>query len=264
MAWADGVGRQRPVRVGVGAQVFARTTASPWSDLAARDRMPVPVAGHRHRVDRVDGAAGGAQARDQQPAGGLDRHRDRVAGGVAVLAAASSTESPAVIADAAPGQQLATQVGQGDVVVIFGPVDTAEHIHKLSSLSSEPAGAGQAARVRARSLMEGLEGTAIRLAVRVPSCPQGPGPGWSWRLPSAGGSCGWQRPRPPLPAAAPVPPAGDGRVSRTITVVAGGAGAGAHLGIEATEGPAGHPALPAACRTHLSSSSAPGAGAEQV
>ncbi len=37
----------------------------------------------------------------------------------------------------------------------------------------------QAERGHARSLMEGLAGTAIRLAVRDLSCPQGPGPGWS-------------------------------------------------------------------------------------
>src|SRR6266568_9599522 len=57
----------------------------------------------------------------------------------------------------------------------------------------------------ARSLMEGLQGTAIRLAVRDPSCPQGPGPGWSSKAPVSvrGPSCGWQRPRPPIPARAP-------------------------------------------------------------
>ncbi len=71
--------------------------------------------------------------------------------------------------------------------------------------------------------MKGLKGTAIRLAVRDPSCPQGPGPGWSSRAPVKvrGPSCGWLRPRPPIPA--PVPgfpyPAG---VSRTTTAVAAG------------------------------------------
>jgi hypothetical protein len=53
--------------------------------------------------------------------------------------------------------------------------------------------------------MEGLKGTAIRLAVRDPSCPQGPGPGWSSVAPVSvrGPSCGWQRPRPPIPVPAP-------------------------------------------------------------
>jgi len=75
--------------------------------------MPVPVAGHRHRVDGVDGAAGGAQARDQQPAGGLDRHRDRVFGGVAVPGqqAQQLREPGRVVADAAAGQQLAVPAG---------------------------------------------------------------------------------------------------------------------------------------------------------
>src|SRR5947207_3122231 len=50
--------------------------------------------------------------------------------------------------------------------------------------------------------MEGLEGTAIRLAVRDLSCPQGPGPGWNSKAPVSvrGPSCRWQR--PPLPIAA--------------------------------------------------------------
>src|SRR6266851_3530988 len=53
--------------------------------------------------------------------------------------------------------------------------------------------------------MEGLTGTAIRLAVRDPSCPQGPGPGWSSAAPVSvrSPSCGWLRPRPPIPASAP-------------------------------------------------------------
>ncbi len=45
--------------------------------LAAGDGVPVPVASHRHRVDRVDLAVGGAQARHEQAARGFDRHRDR-------------------------------------------------------------------------------------------------------------------------------------------------------------------------------------------
>jgi hypothetical protein len=39
------------------------------------------------------------------------------------------------------------------------------------------------ARAHARSLMEGLKGTAIRLAVRDLSCPQDPGPGCSSAAP---------------------------------------------------------------------------------
>ena len=38
-----------------------------------------------------------------------------------------------VVADPAAGQQLPVPVDQGDVVVIFGPVDPAVHIHDLFS-----------------------------------------------------------------------------------------------------------------------------------
>jgi hypothetical protein len=41
----------------------------------------------------------------------------------------------------------------------------------------------RAARGHARSLMEGLAGTAIRSAVRDLSCPQGPGPGQNSKAP---------------------------------------------------------------------------------
>ena len=50
--------------------------------------------------------------------------------------------------------------------------------------------------------MEGLKGTAIRLAVRDPGCPQAPVLTRARRLPALirGSSCGWLRPRPPIPA----------------------------------------------------------------
>jgi hypothetical protein len=35
-----------------------------------------------------------------------------------------------VVADAAAGQQLPAPVDQGDVVVVFGPVDAAKHFHE--------------------------------------------------------------------------------------------------------------------------------------
>jgi len=79
-----GVGGQRPVGVGVGAQDVGQHDRVAVVGLAARDRVPVPVAGDRHRVDGVDGAAGGAQARGQQPARGLDGHRDGIFGAVAM------------------------------------------------------------------------------------------------------------------------------------------------------------------------------------
>jgi len=50
--------------------------------------------------------------------------------------------------------------------------------------------------------MEGLCGTAIRLAVRDPGCPQAPVFARARRLPALmrGSSCGWLRPRPAIPA----------------------------------------------------------------
>jgi len=126
-----GVGGQRPVRVQVGAQHVGQDDRVAVVRFAARHTVPVPVAGHRHRVDGVDLAAGGAQARDQQPAGCLDRHRHQVIGGVAVLGEQGQQlgEPGRVVADPAAGQQLPVPVHQGDVVVIFGPVDPAEYVH---------------------------------------------------------------------------------------------------------------------------------------
>jgi hypothetical protein len=54
------VGGQRPVRMQVGAQDVRQDHRVAVVGFAARDAVPVPVAGHRHRVDGVDLAAGGA------------------------------------------------------------------------------------------------------------------------------------------------------------------------------------------------------------
>jgi hypothetical protein len=133
-----GVGGQRPVGVQVGAQHVGQDERVAVIGFPPRDRVPVPVAGHRHRVDGVDLAAGGAQARGQQPAGGLDRDRNRVFSGIAVLGEQSQQgrEPGRVVADPAAGQQLAVPVRQGDVVVVLGPVDAAEHIHDRPVLLS--------------------------------------------------------------------------------------------------------------------------------
>ena len=176
-----GVGGQRPVRVQVGTQHVGQEGRVPMVRLAAGDRVPVPVAGHGHRVDGVDRAAGGAQACGQQPAGGLDGHRDRVIRGVAVLGEQGQQlgQARCVVADAAAGQQLAVPVHQGDVVVVLGPVDAAVHLHGQFALLPVSVvvlavRAGLSRAGHARSLMDGLEGTAIRLAVRDPGCPQAP------------------------------------------------------------------------------------------
>ena len=115
-----GVGGQRPVRVHVSAQYAGQHDRVAVVGLLPRDSVPVPVAGHRHRVDRVDRAAGGAQARDQQPARRLDGHRDRVIRGVAVLGeqAQQLGQAGCVVADTAAGQQLPVPVNESDVVVV--------------------------------------------------------------------------------------------------------------------------------------------------
>jgi hypothetical protein len=83
----DGLGQlavtgERPVDVQVGAQDAGQHERVTVIGFPPRDRVPVPVAGYRHRVDGVDLAPGRAQGRDQQPAGCPDRYRDRVSGSV--------------------------------------------------------------------------------------------------------------------------------------------------------------------------------------
>jgi hypothetical protein len=133
-----GVGRQRPVRVHVGAQHVGQHDRVAVVGLASGDRVPVPVAGHCLRVDRVDLAVGGAQARDKQPARRLDRYRDRIIRVVAMPGqqARQRRQPGRVIADPAAGQQLPIAIDQGDVVMILGPVDAAEDVHDLSFLAS--------------------------------------------------------------------------------------------------------------------------------
>ena len=86
---------------------------------------------------------------------------------------------------------------------VFRPVDPAECV-QLNPPRPYPAAvrAGQGRAGHARSLMEGLKGTAIRLAVRDPGCPQAPVLARARWLPALmrGSSCGWLRPRPPIPA----------------------------------------------------------------
>jgi hypothetical protein len=74
--------------------------------------------------------------------------------------------------------------------------------------------------------MEGLKGTAIRLAVRDPGCPQAPVLARARRLPALmrGSSCGWLRPRPPIPAPAAHSQHPAGRVARQAGKGTGGTG----------------------------------------
>lgn len=125
-----GIGGQRSVHVGVGAQDVRQRHRVGVVGLFPRHTVPFPVAGHRHRVDGVNLAAAGTQCRDQQPARGLDRHRDRVLGAVAGLGQhhGQFREPLDGLGDPPLGHQPAFGVDQGDVVLAFCPVDPAEHV----------------------------------------------------------------------------------------------------------------------------------------
>ena len=94
-----GVGGQPAMLVGVGTQDVGQRDGITMVGLLARHRVPLPVAGHRHRVDRVDRSTARPQHRDQQAARGLDRDRDRVLGSspasasMAVSSAKPATDS---------------------------------------------------------------------------------------------------------------------------------------------------------------------------
>jgi hypothetical protein len=95
--------------------------------LRPRDPVPLAIAGHRHRVDRVHRALGSAQARDEQSARGLDRYRDRILRGVTRLDQ-QLEQSPValdVVTDAPLGDQLPGSVHQRHVVVGLRPIDAA-------------------------------------------------------------------------------------------------------------------------------------------
>lgn len=89
------------------------------------------VSGGGQRVDGVDGATGRPEAGDEQAAGGLDRHRYLLAEVVAVVSqeVEQLLQAGRVVADPGPAEELAVAVDHGDVVVVAGPVDPAEHLH---------------------------------------------------------------------------------------------------------------------------------------
>jgi hypothetical protein len=77
-----GIGWQGPVGGPVGAQDVGQDERVAGVRFLAGDRVAIAVAVHRLGVDRVERAAGGAQAGDQQASVGLDGHRDGVLGAV--------------------------------------------------------------------------------------------------------------------------------------------------------------------------------------
>ncbi len=124
------VGWQCPVHMGVRAQDVGQGHRVDMVALLPRYRMPLPVSGHGHWVDRVDPAAGGAQGRDQQPARALDRHRDRVVDGVACLRQQHDQlpEPFRTVRDAPLGDQRPIGVDHRDVMVLLGSIDSAIHL----------------------------------------------------------------------------------------------------------------------------------------
>jgi hypothetical protein len=103
-----GVRRQGPVRGQVGAQDVGQHERIPGVGLLAGHGVAVAVARDRHRVDRVHRSPGGPQAGHQQPAAGLDRHRNRLLAGVAGVAQQLQQlgETGRVVGDPPLGHQL--------------------------------------------------------------------------------------------------------------------------------------------------------------
>ena len=132
-----GISGQRPVGGQVGAQDVGQHQCVAGVGFLARHRVPIPITGHRHRVDRIDPAPGGAQAGDQQATAGLDRHRDRILSTVAGVGELREQrgETGRVVADPPLGDQRSFAIDQGDVVVGLGPVDTTKHFQDLFLLS---------------------------------------------------------------------------------------------------------------------------------
>jgi hypothetical protein len=119
------------VRCQVGSQDVRQDQRVPGVGLLTGHRVPVPVPRHCHRVDREHLPPAGPQARDQQTAAGLDRHRDQRLGAVTRLGEQlqEGREPRSIVVDPTSGQQPAGLVDHSDVVVILGPVDPAEHRH---------------------------------------------------------------------------------------------------------------------------------------
>ena len=111
------------MHLGIGAQDVGQRHRVRVIGLRPRDPVPLAIAGHGHRVDRVHRAPGRAQARDDQAARGLDRDRDRVLRGVTRLdqQLEQSPEALRVVTDAPLGDQLPGPVHQRHVVVGLRP-----------------------------------------------------------------------------------------------------------------------------------------------
>lgn len=136
--------------------------------------MAVAIAGCCKWIDREDLTVAGPQGCYEQASAGLDGHRYRGRGAVAMLGQELQKYSVAsgVVADPSLGQQFAGLADQRDVMVPFRPVDPAEHSHTFShrrvfaQVTSSCGSRGV--------LIPGLDRSAISVAVRDTSAPQGP------------------------------------------------------------------------------------------
>ena len=126
-----GVDGQAAVGRAVGTEDIGQQHSIGLVRLHARDTVALAIAGHGQWIDGIDGSPGGPQARHQQAARGLDRDRNGVFRVIALL-----SEQPEqlliaipIVRDALTGQQGASLINEGDVVVILRPIDPAEHRH---------------------------------------------------------------------------------------------------------------------------------------
>jgi hypothetical protein len=133
-------------------------------------------------VDGIDGAAGGTQGGDQEPARGLDRHGRGVFRRVTVLGEHLDqlVQATGGVVNTSTGLERACFVHDRYVVVIAGPVDAAEHFHLLQLSRLVPT-FWLAKAVQGMRLPNGrARWPGIRLAVHDPSGLRGPGLDWSW------------------------------------------------------------------------------------
>ncbi len=128
-------GRQQSVRVLVGAQNVRQNRGVIGIRFAVGLAVAFAVAGHRPWVDRIDGEAGLGEGHDEAVLFGFDRDRS-------VLRASSvlgdqpkwCIESVCAGADSRSCHDVSGVVGEGDVVVCLGPIDSADDTRVVSSL----------------------------------------------------------------------------------------------------------------------------------
>ncbi len=123
------------VLVGVGADHVGQHPSVAGIGLGARDTVAVPVAVHRQRVDRQHPVARRDQRTHQQTPVDLDPngHRRLIfdlithSTGDQVMELGDAGQ---VVADPALGRYPAVNVEDADIVMVLGPVDSHEQLHR--------------------------------------------------------------------------------------------------------------------------------------